>query len=152
MKLKAFPQHRLCTSMCGGKISPLIAVTVLRYYVIHSCMDFIIYHCLSEASRIVVVLISPSYIASKVCQEEYNLASAMHSDFAYSTKIIPLLVETTDGLPAWCMNHTPIDCRRMSDRDLKQFVKRIDVYNGRCFIKKFVFKLQPRGRQRETTL
>jgi len=81
-----------------------------------------------EASRIVIVLLSPHYVVSKVCQEEYNLSSALHSDFAYSTKLIPLLVETTQVLPAWCRNYTPIDCREMSDRDLKNFIRKIDVF------------------------
>ena len=75
-----------------------------------------------------IVLLSPTYIASKVCQEEYNLTSAMHSDFAYSTKMIPLLVETTERLPSWCRNYTPIDCTQMSERDLRQFIKKMDVF------------------------
>ena len=77
-----------------------------------------------------IVLISPDYVSSKVCQEEYNLSSALHSDFAYNTKLIPLLVETTKDLPSWCRNYTPIDCREMSDKDLKNFIRKIDVFKG----------------------
>ena len=88
-----------------------------------------------------IVLLSPHYVVSKVCQEEYNLSSALHSDFAYSTKLIPLLVKTTQVLPAWCRNYTPIDCREMSDRDLKNFIRKIDVFKGECHVIGYVTKI-----------
>eukprot|EP00795_Rhopilema_esculentum_P000773 gene772-10502_t len=81
-----------------------------------------------ESSRTVIVLISQTYVKSKVCQEEYNLASAMHSDFSYNTKLLPLLVETVADLPSWCREHTPIDCRDISDRSLAQLIKRVDAF------------------------
>ena len=87
-----------------------------------------------ESSRTVIVLISQTYVKSKVCQEEYNLASAMHSDFSYNTKLLPLLVETVADLPSWCREHTPIDCRDISDRSLVQLIKRVDAFR-RKFLK-----------------
>ncbi|XP_065058675.1 uncharacterized protein LOC135686383 isoform X2 [Rhopilema esculentum] len=81
-----------------------------------------------EASRYVITLLAPPYLQSKVCQEEYNLASALHSDPAYSTKLIPILVEPVERLPVWCSNYTPIDCKNMSDRALMEIIQKLHLF------------------------
>ena len=85
----------------------------------------------AEASHYVITLLSPPYLKSKVCQEEYNLASAMHADASYQTRLIPLLVESVDVLPAWCCGYAPIDCRDMSERSLVEVVQKIDYLESR---------------------
>eukprot|EP00794_Sanderia_malayensis_P007282 gene7282-8093_t len=79
------------------------------------------------SSNIVIALLSPPYIASKVCQEEYNLASAMHHDVNYQTVLYPVLVETIDRLPTWCSGIQPADCRDVSEKELDKIVSKIKM-------------------------
>jgi len=81
-----------------------------------------------EASRYVITLLSPAYLKSKVCQEEYNLASAMHADASYQTKLISILVEEIPELPAWCRDHTPINCKNMSEGAKMEMIQTIDNF------------------------
>eukprot|EP00795_Rhopilema_esculentum_P000775 gene776-10504_t len=73
-----------------------------------------------ERSKVVVCLISPSYVTSKVCQEEYNLAMALHCDPAYSTTLFPILVEPVPTLPSWCSDYSPLDLTR---DDISEFLE-----------------------------
>ena len=84
----------------------------------------------AEASHYVITLLSPAYIKSKVCQEEYNLASAMHADASYQTKLIPILVEAIPEVPAWCRDHTPINCKDMSERAKMEMIQTIDNFES----------------------
>ncbi len=87
----------------------------------------------SESSGLVIALLSPTYVASKVCQEEYNLAFAMHNDPGYETKLFPIIVETVENLPTWCSGISPADCRNVSDRGLGDVLQKIDMLQSRCY-------------------
>ena len=82
---------------------------------------------LTERSNIVVCLISPTYIASKVCQEEYNLAMALSCDPAYGTVLFPILVEPVDTLPTWCMDYPPLD---MTKTHTSTFLAEVNLLKG----------------------
>ena len=81
-----------------------------------------------------IALLSPPYVSSKVCQEEYNLASAIHSDPSYNTKLLPLLVDDVDPLPVWCRGYTPIDCRKISNNSMMKVLTKIDFLLGTCHV------------------
>lgn len=89
---------------------------------------------ITESSSIVIALISSPYIRSKVCQEEYNLASAMHADPSYETKLLPLLVEDVEALPIWCRGYTPIDCRNISDYSMMKVLEKVNLLLGTCHV------------------
>lgn len=67
-----------------------------------------------EASRKIVALYSPTYLASKTCQEEYAIARLREREVG--NVLVPIYLVTTD-LPTYIriLNYT--DCRE-SDRDL----------------------------------
>ena len=78
-----------------------------------------------------MALISPSYILSKVCQEEFNLALALHRDPSYDSKLLSVLVEDTPELPVWCASHRPFDCKDLSKDSLAKLFKAVRVLHGR---------------------
>lgn len=59
-----------------------------------------------ESSRIVIALISKTYLESKVCQEEFNLAQSHSMDHTlpHSLKLFRVLLEDFQELPVWCGN------------------------------------------------
>ena len=99
------------------------------------------YFMILENSRIVLCLISPYYIASKVCQEEYNLAMNLICDPAYGTVLFPILVEPVEKLPAWCCDYPPLDT---SKKNISTFLSEIELLKGmsvHCLLLKFLLIL-----------
>ena len=88
----------------------------------------------AERSKIVLCLISPPYIASKVCQEEYNLAMALNCDPAYGTVLFPILVEPVETLPTWCRDYPPLD---MSTKNITTFLGEIKILGGVLLVPEF---------------
>ena len=72
-------------------------------------------------------LISPAYIASKVCQEEYNLAMALNCDPNYGTVLFPILVEPVEVLPTWCRDYPPLDT---SEKNISTFLSNVELLKG----------------------
>ena len=72
-------------------------------------------------------LISPHYIASKVCQEEYNLAMNLTCDPAHGTVLFPILVEPVEKLPTWCCDYPPLDT---SEKNISAFLGEIELLKG----------------------
>lgn len=56
-----------------------------------------------------VALLSESYLNSKVCQEEYNLAHAMHTDPQYPITLYDIKLSSVSTWPTWC------NCSHMFD-------------------------------------
>ena len=70
-----------------------------------------------------VALLSDSYLDSKVCQEEYNLARAMNDDPNYKTSLLEIKLKNVEEWPTWC---TPINLYDISQADEE---KRTQVVN-----------------------
>lgn len=56
------------------------------------------------------MLLSPDYIKSKVCYEEFSLSYALFVDKDSSMDLVSLLVEPVNELPQWCKGPLPVDC------------------------------------------
>ena len=57
-----------------------------------------------------IALLSPDYIKSKVCKEEFSLALALHLDHDRDFKLVTLLINEVKELPEWCHKPHPVDC------------------------------------------
>ncbi|XP_032233355.1 uncharacterized protein LOC5508685 isoform X2 [Nematostella vectensis] len=68
-----------------------------------------LYHALDN-SRSVVALLSPDYVKSKVCKEEYSLALALHMDPQRDFRLVSIVIEPVDQLPVWCCKPLAVDC------------------------------------------
>eukprot|EP00794_Sanderia_malayensis_P007284 gene7284-8097_t len=78
-----------------------------------------------ENSKIVLSLLSPPYVASKVCQEEYNLALALNCDTGqYSTVLFPVLVQPIEKMPTWCSGYRPLD---LCGKNMAEFLRQIKL-------------------------
>ena len=86
-----------------------------------------------ESSKVVLALLSSSYINSKVCQEEYNLAFAMHRDTSYDTRLVPALIEDAGEVPVWCKSHTPLDCKNLTEEALKLIYDTVNTTIGKFY-------------------
>ena len=64
----------------------------------------------SDSSKSSIALLSPAYIKSKVCYEEFCLSYALFADKDRSLDLVTLLVEPVSELPLWCEGPLPIDC------------------------------------------
>lgn len=84
-----------------------------------------------ERSKIVLCLISPTYIASKVCQEEYNLAMALNCDPSYGTVLFPILVEPVDVLPSWCRRYLPLD---FTNSNISKLLGEVKLLKGKSIV------------------
>ena len=80
----------------------LLLFYLLLYYFVEKCKVF-------------VALLSPNYINSKVCQEEFNLALAFHRDCSFKTVLIPVAIETMKVLPPWCSDLPCFDFTQYPD-------------------------------------
>lgn len=69
----------------------------------------ILYNAL-DASSSTMALLSPDYIKSKVCYEEFCLSHALFVDKRRSMDLVSLLVEPVQELPLWCQQPLPADC------------------------------------------
>ena len=69
-----------------------------------SCLLFL------DASSSTMALLSPDYIKSKVCYEEFCLSHALFMDKNRSMDLVSLLVEPVQELPLWCQQPHPVDC------------------------------------------
>ncbi|XP_038064139.1 uncharacterized protein LOC119734684 [Patiria miniata] len=58
-----------------------------------------LYHSI-DGTRVMLALISNKYLASAVCQEEYNLALAKHCSQSGSLKLVPMCIEDVYGVTA----------------------------------------------------
>ena len=63
-----------------------------------------------DASSSTIALLSPDYIKSKVCYEEFCLSHALFVDKHRSMDLVSLLVEPVQELPLWCQQPLPADC------------------------------------------
>ena len=57
-----------------------------------------------------MALLSPDYIKSKVCYEEFCLSDALYVDKDRCMDLVSLLVEPVQELPLWCQQPLPADC------------------------------------------
>ena len=80
----------------------------------HNFAYYPLYHILlssfSDSSKSTIALLSPDYIKSKVCYEEFCLSYALFVDKDRSLDLVTLLVEPVIELPLWCEGPLPIDC------------------------------------------
>ena len=53
---------------------------------------------------------SPDYVKSKVCYEEFSLSHALFVDKDRTMDLVSVLVEPIDELPVWCAEPLPVDC------------------------------------------
>lgn len=81
----------------------------------------------------VLAFLSYNYLASKVCQEEYNLARSLNDDPSYFTKLLELKVELVDVWPAWCtpVNFIDISNQTMNDARANNIAHSIEYINGK---------------------
>ena len=63
-----------------------------------------------DASKSTIVLLSPDYIKSKVCYEEFCLSYALFVDKDRGMDLVSLLVEPVQEFPLWCNQPLPADC------------------------------------------
>lgn len=63
-----------------------------------------------DASKSTIALLSPDYIKSKVCYEEFCLSYALYADKDRRMDLVSLLVEPVQELPLWCEQPLPADC------------------------------------------
>lgn len=84
-----------------------------------------------ENSKAVLSLLSSNYMNSKVCQEEYNLARALHEDPNYTTRLIEVNLECVDVWPLWCTPNFIIDFsdEKLTRSKVQQVVSIIDIEN-----------------------
>lgn len=70
---------------------------------------------------------------SKVCQEEYNLARALHEDPNYTTRLIEVNLECVDVWPLWCTPNFIIDFsdEKLTRSKVQQVVSIIDIENSK---------------------
>lgn len=65
---------------------------------------------LLDGSKSTIALLSPDYIKSKVCYEEFNLSHALFVDKDRTMDLVSVLVEPIGELPLWCAEPLPVDC------------------------------------------
>jgi hypothetical protein len=75
-----------------------------------------LYEALDDCRK-VVTLYSPTYLSSKVCREEYNIALFRHRE-AHDGVLIPVYLYSTD-LPTYMNLVQFIDCREGSKDKLR---------------------------------
>lgn len=63
-----------------------------------------------DASKSTIALLSPDYIKSRVCYEEFCLSHALFVDKDSIMNLVSLLVEPVEKLPLWCEQPLPVDC------------------------------------------
>ncbi|XP_068703080.1 uncharacterized protein [Montipora foliosa] len=63
-----------------------------------------------DSSKSAFALLSPEYIQSKVCCEEFCLAYALFIDKDRCLDLVSLMVEPVNELPFWCEGPLPVDC------------------------------------------
>lgn len=73
-------------------------------------IQFPLFPSFLDASRSTIALLSPHYIKSKVCYEEFCLSHALFVDKDRCMDIVSLLVEPVQQLPLWCQQPLPVDC------------------------------------------
>jgi hypothetical protein len=76
-----------------------------------------------ERSRKVVALLSPAYVASKACKEEFGIAW-IRSDKTNRDLLFPLYVQTAD-LPAFMSFRNYLDCREGDSSRLTKAAQRL---------------------------
>lgn len=79
-----------------------------------------IYDALDDCNK-VITFYSPTYLQSKVCKEEYNIALFRHRD-SEDGILIPIYLYTAD-LPSYMQLVQYIDCREAEERKLTQACK-----------------------------
>ena len=78
-----------------------------------------------------MALLSKAYINSKVCQEEHNLALAMHHDDAYDTSLMLVLLEDIPSLPVWCRGRKSLECQTLSEKELRSVYRTAKAILGK---------------------
>ena len=73
-----------------------------------------------------IALLSPDYIKSKVCYEEFCLSYALFVDKHRSMDLVSLLVEPVNELPQWCRGPLPVNCTS-SEVDMDQVLSTVCV-------------------------
>ena len=63
-----------------------------------------------DASRSTIALLSPDYIKSRVCYEEFCLSHALFMDKDSMMDLVSVLVDPVEKLPLWCEQPLPVDC------------------------------------------
>eukprot|EP00111_Clytia_hemisphaerica_P017752 TCONS_00052511-protein len=87
-----------------------------------------LYHSI-ESSRIVIALISKTYLQSKVCQEEFNLAQSLSMDHTlpHSLRLFRVRLEDFQELPLWCgSKKNMFDFTAKDPANLSKFVMYMD--------------------------
>jgi hypothetical protein len=81
-----------------------------------------------DSARKVLTLYSPAYLASKACQEEYNIAQVLHQRSEGSV-LFPVFARSAD-LPPYMSHWQYLDCREADEAKLKNACSRLaaDLY------------------------
>ena len=79
-----------------------------------------------ENSKTILALLSKTYLESKVCQEEYNLAKCLFEDSRYTTELVEVKVEDIDKWPNWCSSHNIKDLTKVTNTNLERIVSSLD--------------------------
>lgn len=91
-----------------------------------------------------MAVLSPNYTASKVCQEEFNLARALSEDPNYSILLLPVKISDISSWPVWCQTEFLVDCVNSEATSLhaQHIIGIIEAETGKwCLYEEYLMQL-----------